>query len=803
MFRRIKNNSIMRNISKILVLCIFLVSLAMNSQSINQVYLNKQWNALWIKVPDSGSKDYGVYLFRKSFELTTVSKTFPIHVSADNRYKLFVNEKLVSMGPARGDLLHWNFETIDLAPFLHVGKNIIAAQVWNEGEQRPDANVSSQTGFILQGGSEEAEVLNTKYTWKCVQDLSYSPLTVNLPATAYRAGPGELIDMQKHISGWQKQTFDDGKWKEAATIGSGYPKNKNGYGGPNGWELVPSAIPQMELKQERLMKCVKAEGITVPAKFPAKQTAIKIPANTVATLLLDQSHLTNAYSTIDFSGGKNGTITLGYAEALYSNFRKKIKGNRNDISDKIFRGRFDSIVSNGRENQEFTSLAWRTFRYLQIKIVTKDSPLVINDVYGTFTAYPFVMNAKLSTDNNELQNMLEIGWRTSRLCAVETYMDCPYYEQLQYLGDTRIQALVSLYNSGDDLLVRNALNQFDNSRQPEGLTMARYPTVIPQYITPFSLWYIGMLHDYMRYGKDAFFIKEKLFGARQVLNYFKGFQQPDGSLKNLPWWNFTDWVDVKQWSIGVREVGADGNSALLDLQLLWAYQLAADMEEKVGMKEFAALYRQNAEQLKETIRNKYWDSKRMLFADRSEKDLYSQHANALAILTGVVSGKEATMIGEQLLSDVTLAPASIYFKFYVHEALVKAGLGDDYLNWLGKWRENIALGLTTWGETSDVEKSRSDCHAWGASPNIEFFRTVLGIDSDDIGFAKVKIEPHLGTIKTIGGEMPHPKGKINVKYNEIKGRMNAEIILPLNTKGQFIWKGKSYNLKSGRNTFKI
>ncbi len=793
----------MRKISIILVLCILLVSLTMNSQSINPIYLNKQWNALWIKVPESSSKDYGIYLFRKSFELTTVSKTFPIHVSADNRYKLFVNEKLVSMGPARGDLLHWNFETIDLAPFLQVGKNIIAAQVWNEGEQRPDANVSSQTGFILQGGSEEAEILNTKYTWKCLQDLSYSPITVNLPATAYRAGPGELIDMQKHISGWQKQSFDDSKWKEAATIGSGYPKNKYGYGGPNGWELVPSVIPQMELKQERLMKCVKAEGINVPAQFPAKQTPIMIPANTVATLLLDQSHLTNAYSTIAFSGGKNGTITLGYAEALYSNFRKKIKGNRNDISDKIFRGRFDSIVSNGRDNQEFTSLAWRTFRYLQIKIVTKDSPLVIKDVYGTFTGYPFVMNAKLATDNNELQHMLEIGWRTSRLCAVETYMDCPYYEQLQYLGDTRIQALVSLYNSGDDRLVRNALNQFDNSRQPEGLTMARYPTAIPQYITPFSLWYIGMLHDYMLYGKDPVFIQEKLFGSRQVLNYFKGFQQSDGSLKNLPWWNFTDWVEVKQWGIGVRELGADGNSALLDLQLLWAYELAADMEEKVGMKEFASLYRQNAEQLKKTIQNKYWDSTRMLFADRSEKDLYSQHTNALAILTGVVSGKEATMIAEQLLSDTTLAPASIYFKFYVHQALVKAGFGDGYLDWLGKWRENIELGLTTWGETSDVEKSRSDCHAWGASPNIEFFRTVLGIDSDAIGFAKVKIEPHLGTIKNIGGEIPHPNGKISVKYNEIKGHMNAEITLPSQTTGCFIWKGKNEPLKAGKNIIKI
>ena len=76
--------------------------------------------------------------------------------------------------------------------------------------------------------------------------------------------------------------------------------------------------------------------------------------------------------------------------------------------------------------------------------------------------------------------MLEIGWRTARLCAVETYMDCPYYEQLQYIGDTRIQALVSLFNSGDDRLAKNAIDQLDQSRLPDGVTLSRYPSRTPR-----------------------------------------------------------------------------------------------------------------------------------------------------------------------------------------------------------------------------------------------------------------------------------------------------------------------------------
>src|SRR5512139_4120142 len=103
------------------------------AQQISPDILKQQWDAKWITVPGATLDDYGVYLFRKTIDLTTVPASFPVHVSADNRYKLFVNGKLVSLGPARGDLYYWNFETVDLSPCLVTGKNAISAKVWNEG----------------------------------------------------------------------------------------------------------------------------------------------------------------------------------------------------------------------------------------------------------------------------------------------------------------------------------------------------------------------------------------------------------------------------------------------------------------------------------------------------------------------------------------------------------------------------------------------------------------------------------------------------------------------------------------------
>jgi hypothetical protein len=235
----------------------------------------------------------------------------------------------------------------------------------------------------------------------------------------------------------------------------------------------------------------------------------------------------------------------------------------------------------------------------------------------------------------------------------------------------------------------------------------------------------------------------------------------------------------------------------MDLQLLWAYQLASELEGKLGMPAFASQYQAAANLLRQTIRKKYWNGSKGLFADTPEKDLYSQHVNALAILTGLATADEAKSIGRKLLADKSLSEATIYFKYYIHQALIKAGYGNDYLNWLDIWKENLKMGLTTWAEISDINRTRSDCHAWGSHPNIELYRTVLGVNSDAPGFSKVKIEPHLGSLKNVSGEVPHPNGMITVAYQHKNNKWNVTISLPPNTPGYLLWKGKRYDLKGG------
>ena len=795
--------------NRLLISCLLICVLGLDAQNIPEHLLNKPWTAKWI----SGQGDlqnYRVFKFRKIFELTEKPTAFVIHVSADNRYKLFINGQSISMGPARGDLMYWNYETVDLAPYLKVGKNVLAALVWNDGPQKPEAQISNMTALIVQGNSPTEEIVNTNKTWLCIEDKSHSPLPVKVTGY-YVAGPGERVDMNQHIADWEQIDFTDSNWNASKELWVGIPKGVFTFGSV-GWMLVPSTLPQMESKVERFQSIRNTPSNTIPKGFPQESKRVTIPANSKVELLLDMGYLTNAYPKLTISNGKDSKIEIAYAESLYNvttenlnnNWLPRIpKGNRNEISGKTFIGKKDSIICDGRPGQIFEPLWWRTYRYIKISIATKTEELYIDDIFGTFTGYPFQLNARLESENQSLTKNLEVGWRTARLCAFETYMDCPYYEQLQYIGDTRIQALVSLYNSGDTRLVRSSIEWMDRSRLAEGITLSRYPTAGPQMIPTFSLWWIGMVHDYWRYQPDTDFVKSKLPGIRQVLADFQRWQQPDGSLKNVPYWIFADWVDFDGWKDGVAPMGADGSSAILDIQLLWTYQIAAELESALGYPAVAVDYQTRANLLASTIRKKYWNTEKKLFADTPEQNRFSQHANSLAILCGLTKANEAQQIAQTMLTDTKLAPASIYFKYYLHLALTKAGLGNDYLKWLDKWNENIRMGLTTWAEMSDVAGSRSDCHAWGSSPNIEFFRIVLGIDSNGPGFQKIKIEPHLGDIKKISGSIPHPNGKVEVSYLLEKGVWIIETTLPAKTSGTLVWNKKNIELKEGKNVIKL
>lgn len=774
---------------------------------------HRHWSANWTSHPDAFAALNGagaVFLFRKLLALTVKPERFLIHVSADQRYRLYVNGNSVSFGPARGDLMHWRYDTIDIAPYLVSGENIIAARVhFLAGENAPVAQATSGfPAFLVQGDTESEAGINTPNGWRVTVDEAYSfTMEHSNSLRAYAVvGPSEIFDASQHPVNWNERDFDDTGWVEAKTLKQAAP-----FGTENAethWWLVPRTVPLME---ESSVGIGVVRSVRGAQEITGQEPVITIPANCTVTLLFDHGVNTCGFPMLPVSGGAGSTITLGYAEALQESGTSPgafAKGNRDEIEGKALRGYLDTWKLDGSEAvQTLDTLWWRTFRYAELTVTTADTPLVLHPLSLTYTGYPWERKATFDVpEAPELSQIREIGWRTIRLCSHETYMDCPYYEQLQYAGDTRIQALASLYETGDPRLFRNALMQYDDSRAPFGLTMSRHPSRVPQVITPFSLWWVCMVHDYLRHVPDSTdFVHSLLPGVRSVLEWFTDRLRDDSLLGPLSDWNFVDWCD--EWGMGVPPGAKEGGSSIITLQFVLALQAAAELFGSCSPDTYTANgYCVLAQKTLTAVREQCSDSETTLVADTPDKTSFSQHGNLLAILAGLNETEAETQsMMARTLDTSTLTQATFYFRFYLGRALMASGAGDQYLDHLKPWHEMLALGLTTWAEKP--EPTRSDCHAWSSSPNYEFLAGVLGVNPGANGWKTTQLTPHLGTLTAARGSVPIPSGgMVTVAYTRDGDSLRAEITLPetgVGSTGTILWRGKSRDLVPGTQTVEI
>jgi alpha-L-rhamnosidase len=755
-------------------------------------------SASWVAPVGVPGDSFTVFHARRTFDLPAIPARFLVHVSADNRYRLYVNGVQVSSGPQRSDVTHWRYETLDLAPHLRAGRNVIAALVWNWGAARPVAQHSHRSGFLLQGnGPAEAELVNTGTGWKLLRDPAYAPIIITSATLGdyYAAAPGDSIDGSRYPWGWERPDFVDDAWSGGAIVGRVQRRAMapGGYGEVSGWQLVARSIPPMEEKEQRLARVRRATGVATDGAFLRGTSDLVIPAGTTAVLLLDQSHTTNAYPVFETSGGAGSVVRLTYAEALIDSAGKK--GNRDEIEGRTVRGVRDVFLPDGGARRRFTTLYWRSFRYIQMDVTTADEPLRVHDLRGIFTAYPFVERARFASDLPWLADMWRMNWNGARIGAFETYMDTPYYEQLQYVGDTRVQGLISLYVAGDDRLLRQAIEHFDLSRIPEGLTASRYPSALTQIIPPFSLIYVAMVHDYFLYRDDPEFVRQRLAGVRGILDWFGHYVDATGMLGPMPYWNYVDWTP--RWDRGVPPAADAGHSTTISLLYVYALQRAAELEESIGSRAAGAVYRARAQAVRAAVRARAWDSVRGLFRDALDTSAYSQQTNVLAVLVDALPIAAQRALMERVLADTTLTQASYYFSFYVLEALRKAGLGDRYIERLAPWQTMLGLGLTSAPE--NPEPTRSDTHAWAAHPNYGLLATVLGVRPSSSGFRTVRVSPALGPLRKAEGRVPHPLGDIDVQLvREGQRGLRAEITLPRGLSGVFEWQGQRRPLREGR-----
>jgi len=834
-----------------------------------------------------------------------------VRVSADQRYKLFVDGKPVARGPQRGDERHWYFDTIDLGPYLVAGENEVQALVWNFGRLAPMAQHTVRTAFVLEADDPDSP-LNTPGSWQVAPLTHWDFVMMHSHDPDYYidVGPGEIFDATKMVieeaptsSDGRRDTeigttvrrlvermaalsgaesiailLDDpargqlrgvppGLGFELSTIrGMGLNREGDysqprplqpdehealGLGSksgvllplrasdhamgallvmsPSGREFDEAALATlggMALRLAEVLSSLQRYGesvwgadnlpriledlmstpgkrvsqggkrqlrldfrtphlicraeergagdggtpwMMVPATLPPQRYEVRERAPTMRSweddeirepslfprilepgrpLLLDYEQLVCAYPRIvvGFEGAraKRGrtatTVTLTYAESLWQ--ADGGKGHRDEIVGKSMAGYQDKIVFE-RDSVVFEPLWWRTWRYLQIET---DARCVVESVGAVETGFPLEVESSFEADDSSVDPIWEVAVRTVLRCAGETYFDCPYWEQLQYVGDSRIQALIGYYLGRDRRLQRNAVEQIGWSLMENGLTQSRYPSRQTQVIPPFSLWWLAMLYDQWLY--DDGIVAADPATMRRVLDAFAGLVE-----EGERFWEFADWVPG--WRAGVPPGGVTSPVHRLTLAL------AQEMVEAMTG---------------EAVRG----------PDLANPDA-SEHAQALARLVQMLRGEEPAPWPESLAEDA--ARCTYYFSYYKHLAMAAADPDFDYMLHLEPWREMIESGLTTFAE--NPEPTRSDCHAWSAHPILGLFQIVAGVTSIAPGWRRARIRPQPGRLSRFDARIAHPYGDLRVMFEGESLEIESPVPFEL------VWRGRTASFEPG------
>ncbi|MGD9635427.1 MAG: hypothetical protein AB7G28_00145 [Pirellulales bacterium] len=760
--------------------------------------------AAWIWAEGAGVDEKLVLEFENEFEVAEATEVV-VHVTADQRYELFLDGELMSLGPDRSDVGHWAFATYRLR--LPAGKHRFKATVAWIGDDAPCAQATHRGGFLLAAEGPLASKLNTGVgAWQArrVDGWSFKP-----------GPPPDFVGREQTIDARERSRVAEMRLAVIAP-----PLDDNAFGlMRTGWRLHPSPMPDQKLEPRDLgrVRAVvdgdQSEPLVIRAKdgdsseqdrwqgLARGKSEVVLPANSEVRVLFDLEDYCTAYPRMTLAGGKGASARIAWAESLYNvdadGKASRSKGSRNEVVNKAFHGVADTFIASGNE-EAFRTWWWRAGRYVLLTVRTADEPLAIKRFDFLQTRYPLEDAGEFASSDERLDRTQGLMVRGMQACAHETYMDCPYYEQLMYVGDTRVELLTTYAMTADTRLAKRAIELFDWSTSLWDLAAEHYPSRTPQLSPTFALIWVGMVRDFTYWRDDPAWVHERLPAMRGTIDRFLTLMEDDGLLGPLPGWPFVDWVDG--WVVGNPPAAKAGKSSIVNLHLVQALLNAAEVEEAHGEAALAKRNRDLARQLGERIVERFWVPERQLLADDLAHQEFSEHAQCLAILSGVLAEEQEAQCLAAMLKASDLKRCSIYFSFYLFEALARHGRGDEIVKRWDMWKNLDELGLKT--PIEHPEPTRSDCHAWGSHPLYHARASLFGVRPASPGFATVVIEPSPGSLEAMRVRMPHPQGEIvgGLSFDAATGKCTGAIALPDAVPGEFRWHGRTIPLRPGRST---
>lgn len=709
-------------------------------------------NWIWMRNWTAEDKEEAaLVLFRKEIDIQRMPQKGIIQVSADSRYKLYVNGQLAEIGPCKGDRQIWFADKVNLMPYLKKGKNVLAVRVLRYptvqnkgcfGIYRTEFPGFFAEGKILDDEGKEYS-LDARDGWKVRKDENF-----HIVSESELFAPLQILENTRGAlwqAGWMNPGYDTEGWEAPYRY-----SDMNQAVSPGNLQKRP--IPFLFRKESRFGDVVQTQDKIISKeewqKFLNGEQSILIPPNAKVSVEISAGVERTAYLHLALEQGAKAQISILQSEGYVlggerGDLKVPVKGNREDYKAGFLAGFTDHYICAGfgtKESPEVYEPFWfRTFRFIRFEMKTYEEPLVLRNFTYTETGYSLNVQTKADASDERFKKIWEISERTLRCCMHETYEDCPFYEQLQYAMDIRAQILYTYAISADDRLARKCMEDFRRSQRYDGLLNCAAPRYDASVIPGFSIYYILMLYDHMMYFGDKELLENHMPTVEGILQFFhrnrnsKGYVEKIGGLNGKArFWSFIDWAVEWENTTGIPPAVLKGPVTMESLLYILGLQKAAKIAEYLDRKEQSALLMQRAEQVQEAVRT-FCTGKDGMLQDGPGIEEYSQHTQVFAVLTDTVAGEQAKEnLRKTILYKEKYSQCSVAMVYYLFRALEKTGMYELTESYWNIWQRMIDKYTTTCVE--DEVQERSECHAWGALILYELPSVILGIRPSAPGY---------------------------------------------------------------------
>ena len=601
--------------------------------------------------------------------------------------------------------------------------------------------------------AEEIEIaVEGRYNVKLDGKLQFgSPKKFTLPAGKHnfnvkvhnQSTPPALFIKGKTVntdSSW-KVTFEDKEWIDES--GKASDTSATVYMDAGSWNFGSADQKPSDFKlATELQQAVKVEEVK-------------------GGKLIDFGKETFGFIRIHGLKGK-GSLNLYYGESPeealdteYCETLDHLQVDQNKVTD-LSIDRTDEI------DDEYTLINSKAFRYV---FVQADASLSYSNISMLYEYLPLDYRGSFRCNDEELNKIWNISAYTMHLTSREFFIDGIKRDRWVWSGDAIQSYLMNYYLFFDSESVKRTI----------WLLRGKDPvTSHSNTIMDYTFYWFLSIYDYYMYSGDKHFVSQIYPRMETMMNYVLGRTNKNGMVEGMTGdWVFVDWADGyldKKGELSFEQV--------LFCKSLETMALCAKLvDDQSGEQKYTKL----AKALRDKLLPAFWDEKKQALVHNriagEQSEAVTRYSNMFSIFFNYLDDeKKKTIKDSVLLNDNILKITTPYMRFYELEALCALGEQEEVMKEMkAYWGGMLREGATSFWEKYNPEETgtqhlamygrpygKSLCHAWGASPIYLLGKYYLGVRPIGEGYKEFSINPVLGGLEWMEGNIPTPNGDIHV-----------------------------------------